>query len=205
MKTITLFILLISTILFSQEKTNEAVYLQTSPVIYNMPNISYKTKEWSARKALFRSKEFLFKQVLGVTKDPIKFNITPLASTKSDELTTLIYKCEELNKNGLILGFYGHYWNENGVSYNGYGFKNLEKEDAIKFLNKIEKAIEDNKKFLQSDHDNNNIYFEFDDMQILIYKEVGYSIRLFWNGFDSSWDNTSFNKTKSRFEFNVDK
>ena len=166
----------------------------------NLSNFSFQAKEWSKDISLFRCKEFLFNRVLGVESNVNKFSVIPLASAKSDELTTLIYKSEDLNKSGLILGFYGHYWNDNGVVYNGYGFKNLNKVKATQFLNKIQKAMDDNKKFLQSDNDNNNVFFEFEDMQVLIYRDGNFIIRVFWNGFDSTWENTAFQRSKKRFE-----
>ncbi len=125
----------------------------------------------------------------------MRFNIIPLASAKSGELTTLIYRCEELNKSGIILGFYGDYWNESEVVYQGYSFKNLDKENAFLFLNRIVKAINDNSDFLKKDTDNNNVSFEFEDMKILIYRNDGtYNLRVFWNGFDSTWENIAFKK-----------
>jgi len=200
MKNLILILLILTSLLtFSQQNTNAISYNQLKPINLNF-NFSYPAKEWSKDKALFRCKEFLFKKVLGVSSVVQKFSVTPLASAKSDELTTLIYKSDNLNKSGLILGFYGNYWNDNGVTFQGYGFKNLNKEKAIQFLDKIQKTMDDNKKFLQSNNDNNNIFFEFEDMQVLIYRDGNFIIRVFWNGFDSTWENTAFRRSKKRFE-----
>lgn len=174
-------------------------YSQVQQTDYNL----FQAKEWSKDIALFRSKAFLFQDVLGVSDNIKKFTIIPLAAAKSGELTTLIYKSEDLNKEGLILGFFGNYWNKAGATYQGYGFKNLNKDKAIAFLNKIEKAMEDNKKFLRDSNDNNNIFFSFDDMQVLIYRDGGFKIRLFWNTFDSTWEETAFNRSKRRFLKNI--
>ena len=125
----------------------------------------------------------------------------PLAAASSGDLTTLLYKCESKKKEGLILGFYGNYVNPSGVPYLGYAFKNLEKTQAIEFLNKIQQAIIDHKNFLNSDKDNNNIYFRYDDIDVLIWtSSPDYSIRLFWNGFDSHWERVAFDRSKRRFE-----
>ncbi|CAA0228062.1 hypothetical protein V2595_15305 [Tenacibaculum maritimum] len=185
MKKITLLFILITTISFSQIKQTD----------YNL----FQAKEWSKDIALFRSKAFLFNDVLGASPEIRKFSVIPLAAAKSGELTTLIYKSEDLDKQGLILGFFGSYWNKSGVTFQGYGFKNLDKEKAIAFLNKIEKAMEDHKKFLKSDNDNNNIYFEFEDLKVLIYRDGNFILRVFWNGFDSTWENTAFQRSKRRF------
>jgi signal transduction histidine kinase len=80
-------------------------------------------------------------------------------------------------------------------------FKNLEKEKAMEFLNKIVTSIEENKKFLNESGDNNNIFFKYDDMDVLIWTNAGtYSIRIFWQGFDSTWEKTAFERSKRRFE-----
>jgi hypothetical protein len=181
------FIILINNFLFSQIKTNN--------------NNVWVAKEYSKDVALYNSKNFLFKNVLGSTTEIVQFEIIPLAAASSGELTTLLYKCESKQKEGLVLGFYGNYWNDAGVLYQGYAFKNFEKEQAIEFLNKIQTAIEDNKKFINDEADNNNIFFKYDDIDVLIWSSSqNYTIRLFWHGFDSSWEKTAFDRSKRRFE-----
>ena len=171
-----------------------------SQVKVNSNNV-WTAKEFSKEISLFKSKEFLFKNVLGSTEQIVPFEVIPLAAESSGELTTLLYKCETKNKEGIILGFYGDYWNEAGVLYQGYSFKNLEKDKAIEFLNKIVASIEENKKFLNENGDNNNIFFKYDDMDVLIWTNLGtYSIRIFWQGFDSTWEKTAFERSKRRFE-----
>ena len=171
-----------------------------SQVKINSNNI-WTAKEFSKEISLFKSKEFLFKNVLGSTEQIVPFEVIPLAAASSGELTTLLYKCDTKQKEGLIWGFYGEYWNEAGVLYQGYSFKNLEKEKAMEFLNKIVASIEENKKFLNESGDNNNIFFKYDDMDVLIWTNAGtYSIRIFWQGFDSTWEKTAFERSKRRFE-----
>ncbi|MCO5241451.1 MAG: hypothetical protein M9904_15490 [Chitinophagaceae bacterium] len=158
-------------------------------------------KEYSKEIALYNSKQFLFKNILGSSPEVVQFEILPLAAASSGELTTLLYKCDSKKKEGLILGFYGNYWNDAGVLHQGYAFKNLEKDKAIEFLNKIQQAIDNNNKFLKSDADNNNIYFQYDDLDVLIWSSaVTYTIRVFWKEFDSTWEKTAFERSKRRFE-----
>ncbi|NDP27050.1 MAG: hypothetical protein GZ087_06435 [Flavobacterium sp.] len=181
-----IFILTITTS-FSQVKTNN--------------NNVFVAKEFSKDIALYNSKNFLFKNVLGSNSDVVQFEIIPLAAASSGELTTMLYKCDSKQKEGLVLGFYGNYWNDAGVLYQGYAFKNFEKDQAIEFLNKIQSAIDDNKKFINDEADNNNIYFKYDEIDVLIWSSSQtYTIRLFWNGFDSSWEKTAFDRSKRRFE-----
>jgi hypothetical protein len=182
-----LIFILTNTLLFSQVQTNS--------------NNMFYAKEFSKEVALYNSKNFLFKTVLGSTEQIEKFEIIPLAAASSGELTTLLYKSEAKQKEGLILGFYGNYWNNAGVVYQGFAFKNIEKNEAIKFLTKIQDAIDDNRKYLQDENDNNNIYFKYDDIDVLIWSNNNdYTIRLFWNGFDSSWEKLAFDRSKRRFE-----
>lgn len=169
--------------------------------IKSLNNSVWIAKEFSKEVALYNSKNYLFKDVLGSTSEIVQFEVTPLAAASSGELTTLLYKCESKQKEGLVLGFYGNYWNEAGIVYQGYGFKNLTKIQAIEFLSKIQDAIDSNYKFLKDVTDNNNIYFRYDDIDVLIWATLqSFTIRLFWNGFDSSWEKTAFDRSKKRFE-----
>lgn len=165
----------------------------------------WESKEFNKDVSLFKAKTFLTQDVLKTSKNSVQFEAIPLAASSSGEITTLLYKCESQSADGLILGFYGNYWDsESGVRYQGYAFKDLPKDKAYSFLNKIETEIEKNKKFLKSNNDNNNIVFEYDNMKVMIWTTSGgYMIRVFWNGFDSTWEKTSFGRSKRRFERKV--
>ena len=175
---------------------NNLIYSQVKSTNNNI----WAAKEFSKEISLFKSKEFLFNSVLGSWEQVVKFEVTSLAAANSGELTTLLYKCESKQKEGLILGFYGDYWNESGVLYQGYSFKHLEKDRATELLNKIKTSLEENSKFLEDKSDNNNIYFKYDDMDILIWTIGGsYSIRIFWQDFDSTWGKIALERSKRRF------
>lgn len=186
MKAISIFFLLSSFCTFSQIPSTSKTFL---------------AKEFSKEIALYESKQFLFSEVLNNTEKVTEFEVVPLAAANSGELTTLLYKCEAQQKEGLILGFYGNYWNEQGIVYQGYAFKNLDKAKATEFLDLIYTSIENHAKFLKSDNENNNIVFKFEDMDVLICTTAdGYYIRIFWNGFDSTWEKTAYLRSKKRFE-----
>jgi len=161
----------------------------------------FQAKEFSKDISLFKAKTFLIHNVLKTSESSSQFEAIPLAAASSGEMTTLLYKCESQNKEGLILGFYGEYWNDAGVVFQGYGFKNLSKDQAFEFLNKIESEIDKNNKFLKSNNDSNNIVFEYDDLKVVIWTTSGsYLMRIYWNGFDSTWEKTSYERSKRRFE-----
>jgi hypothetical protein len=183
---ITFLFFLFPLILFSQVKSNGDIWA---------------AKEYSKEISLFNSKKFLFRDVLGISENILEFEVIPLAAASSGELTTLLYKCDSNKKEGLILGFYGNYWNEAGVLYQGYAYKNLNKDKATEFLDLIYSSIEKHAKFLKESNDFNNIVFKYDDMDILINTTFdGYNIRIFWNDFDATWEKTAFIRSKKRFE-----
>lgn len=158
-------------------------------------------KEYSKEISLYKAKEFVIDEILKESTDVVLFQIDPLAATTSGEITSLVYKCKTKNVEGLILGFYGNYWNKSGVVYQGYAFKNLPKNTAIQLLEKITNIMSEQSEYLGNDPDNNNVYFQFDDLTILIYKTSSESkMRIFWKEFDAEWTLLAFSKTKRRFE-----
>jgi hypothetical protein len=171
-----------------------------SQIAQNQNNLFY-AKEFSKEISLYKAKAFVFQSVLGSV---VKFEIDPLAATSSGELTSLVYSCEKLGKEGLLLGFYGNYWNESGVVYQGYGFKNLPVEKALELLKKIDEVKSINDRYLSEDPNNTNVCFTFDDMSFIIYKYNSVTtIRVFWNTFDAEWQEIAFKRTKRRFEKKV--
>ena len=164
----------------------------------------YFAKEFSKEITLYRAKSFLINEVLGSSNNVVKYSIDPLAATKSGELTSLSYQCEDKKMEGLILGFFGDKWNSQGVAYQAYAFKNLTKEKATEILNKLGVLIKEHSKFLDADDDNNNIYFHYDDMTFLVYRDGSIKIRVFWQDFDSEWEMIAYKRTKRRLLKNLD-
>lgn len=157
-------------------------------------------KEWSKDGSLFGAKSFIFRDILGASEEVKKFAIIPLYAASSEELTTVFYNSEGMNKSGLVFCFYGSYWNDSGVLYTGYGYKNLDKAKALIFLDKIQDVIDSNEAFLKDEKNINNLFFKFEDISVLIYHEGGIKLRLYWGDFDSTWDEKAFYWTKKRFE-----
>ena len=137
-------------------------------------------------------------------KKQVKFDIDPLAAATSGELTSLTYSCDEKNLKGFVLGFYGNYWNEAGVLYKGYAFKNFSEDTARYILLKLATLIKSETPYLTKNNEN-NIYFQYEDIIYLIYNDVisGPKIRVFWDGFDSEWEFTAFERTRRRFQKNM--
>ena len=129
-------------------------------------------QEFSKEVTLYKAKAYVINEILGGSEDVIQFEIDPLAATTSGELTSLVYKCAIQSKEGLILGFYGNYWNDEGIVFKGYAFKNFPKEKALQLLLKISETIDKQLPFLNEDSNNNNVYFQYDDVTFLIYKDM---------------------------------
>ena len=130
-------------------------------------SVVFFAKEFSKDIALYKAKAFVMNEVFGVSDKPIKFELDPLAASMSGELTSLAYKCSEKNMEGLVLGFYGDRWNDAGVIYQSYAFKNLPKPAAIELLNKIQSVIDAYSGYLGQTSDN-NVYYKYEDMTFLI-------------------------------------
>jgi len=158
----------------------------------------YGAKEYSKEIALYKAKQFVIEDVLGISGEVIGFQIDPLAAASSGELTSLVYKCQDKNKDGLVFGFYGDYWNKSGVSYKAYSFKDIPTARALILLDTLQKTMDNYTNFLNQDHDYNNLYFNAEGMTFLIYNSGGIKIRVFWNDFDSEWDIVAFRRTKRR-------
>ena len=133
-------------------------------------------KEYSKEIVAFQAKEYVINNILQVNEEPIRFVVDPLSGAESGELTTLYYNCEEQNKEGLLLAFYGSFWNDAGVVYTGYGFKNLNKKEALEFLTKIQLAIDSNSKYLKDSKDN-NIVLKYNDVDI---DAISFYLRSSW-------------------------
>ena len=151
--------------------------------------------EFSESNSVVKAQGFLLKEILKSNGDVVEFKLDRIASSMTGDLTSLIYKCEMKETNGLILAFYGDYWNDAGDIYKGFVFKNFPKNEAIEFLSKISRTMEEQKEFLSKDNDN-SVSFQYDDLTVVISKEMEFKIRLFWNGFDADWDHWAFSRTK---------
>ena len=162
----------------------------------------FYTKAYTKSKAIFNSKSFLMKNVFqSPSEEVVQFEVNVLATSNSSDITTLSYSSGNKKKEGLVIAFFGDYASESGVLYSGFSFKNLEIEKARQFLNKLKSESESNKKYLKDEYDNKNIYFKYEDIEIIVNQsENGFVYRLIWNGYDSIMDENAFKETFKKFE-----
>jgi hypothetical protein len=159
-------------------------------------------KEFNKDQSLYLAKKFVIDEVLGKSSETVLFDADALAATSTLEVTSLAFNCIDKAKGGLILTFWGNYWNEFGVVYSGYAFKHLPKDSAALLLNRIErekeKIFEYSKNIPEADA---QIFFTFSDITFLLKPEkFGASIRIFWKSFDAEWSAEAFNRTKRRMD-----
>ena len=156
-------------------------------------------KEYSKEIAEYNAKTYLLNEILGKINHIVRFEMDAYAASSSGQLTTLVYKSDSLNKSGLLLGFFNTRWNDAGVIYQAYSYKNLTIPESIKLLDSIDEIFYKNAEYLTANNGTNNIFFYFHDFRILLYNSLlAKRIRVFWNGFDSEWEYNSFIKTKNR-------
>jgi hypothetical protein len=156
-------------------------------------------KDYSKEISLYKAKSFVINDILGKSKLPVKFEISALVAASSGELTTLVYNCDDLKKSGLVMGFYGQNWNEQGIIYTWYSFKQFDANTAIDMLNKIDSITTVYEKYTTAKKGTNNVYFQYQDITFLFYSEFPQlRLRVFWNGFDSEWTWSEVAKTQKR-------
>lgn len=178
------------------------IYTLTTSLIFSQASFhkfGFLSKEFSKELSIYYAKTFIMEEILGNSNNVVKFEINALAAASSGELTSLVYKSDDLKKKGLVLGFYGDRWNDHGVVYQSYAFKDLPEDKAIELLSKLDSITNKYSKYVNSDLGTNNIYFQYDDMTFLIYNTTTKTIlRVGWNGFDSEWEWNAVYKTQKR-------
>lgn len=158
-------------------------------------------KETAKEVSQFRSKEYIMDYIIGPVGDgEIKFETESLASDDSAGVVSIAFNCTQLNKKGLLLAFVGKNRNEFGTLTTAYGFKYIPYDEAVALLDRIDAVKEANKDYMKDENDVNNVFIEHDDMRFIIYRDGGYKIRVFWNGFEVEWERTPFDRTKRRLQ-----
>ncbi len=151
--------------------------------------------------AQFRSKEYIINNIIGSTSGKnIQFETESLASDNSAGLISIAFNCKEVNEKGLLLAFFGPNTNQNGQLMDAYGFRYIPLKDAQDLFIRIDKVQDENRKYMSSNNDVNNVYIEFEDIKFVIYRDGGEQIRVFWNGFQVIWERAPFDRSKRRLK-----
>ena len=181
------------------------LFIPTWIIAFGQASDGILSQAYSKEITEYKVKEFIIREILQIPdKKTIEVEINALTASKSGELTTVIYDCKELNKRGLVFGFWNAYTNQFNVVYKGYAFKNFDFEKAKELLDNIETVLEEKKAILSWDNNEDlakNALYKFDDIIFIFYKgEMGSNlIRVLWNGFDSEWNQANLKTMKKRF------
>lgn len=157
---------------------------------------------WTKPASEYLAKKFVLDNFLGARNETVLFEVDALSSSASTELVTVAYNCVELNRSGIVLSFWGSFWNDKGYSMLGYGFKHLELDSTIMLLNRLEMEINYMVNITNKDF---NSSFTFSNMTFLLSQlsnqEIGsVGIRVFWKDFDATWNIDAIRRTKRRVD-----
>lgn len=162
-------------------------------------------KEYNKEKVLHHAREYLATEVFDGSEQGIAFKIEALTAENSGSLSTVSYHCPTEAKSGVLLAFYGTFWNEAGVIYTGHAYKNLTGREATELFSDLKSYIEVNKKYVKEDLGNNHVMFNYKDMKFVIYSIGGlgtldFYIRVYWNGLNASWSYQDFLETMQDYD-----
>ena len=163
------------------------------------------SQEYSKEITEYKVKEFIVRDILELPDNKIvELEIDAITAASSGEITTVIYRCKELNKSGIVFGFYNPYINEFNVKFNAYKFKNFDFEDAVTLLNKLDNVMDEKKSIIKlsnNDGYTKNAVYKHGDLIFIFYKGgIGANlIRVLWNDFDSEWNQMNLKATHRRF------
>jgi len=157
---------------------------------------------WTKPASEYLAKKFVIDNYLGSRNETVMFEVDAISSSASTELVTVSYNCLELNRSGIVLAFWGSFWNDNGYSMTGYGFKHLSLDSSIMLLNRLEMESSYISGITNKDF---NTSFTFSNMTFLLSQlsnqEIGQvGIRVFWKDFDAGWNIDAIRRTKRRIE-----
>ena len=148
------------------------------------------------------SKKFVCQKILNIPEGQlVKVEIDALTASKSGELTTVFYQCDELKKKGLLFVFFNEYANNNNYDqeYLGYSYKNLEENEAEGLMSKVSEIIESKDKIFKTKYNNAAYYFK--DLTFVFAENALGSdfIKVFYKHYDAWWNDSNFKRTAKRY------
>lgn len=168
-------------------------------------NISFQHPVFGAKEqnkdiALFHARDYVVKHLLNEQDISTRFELFDMAAAGSGELISLYFRCATQNKEGLILSFWNEFINDYGVRTQGYSFKFLPMSEATSFLELVYDNLNTNREYLKEQTNFNNLTFKYKDITIVFFDE-GRKLRVYWANFNSSWEQTSFLRTRHNLNF----
>jgi len=170
------------------------------PVLSQVSNIGLISQEYSKEISEYSTKEYIVRDILCIPEGTLfGVEIDAITASNSGELTTVTYDCETLSKKGIVLTFWSGTLGNNNSSIGEYGFLNIEYDKAVDLFTKLEKVLKFKTSILDKGK-NWNAVFRWEDLYFVFYYENSANkIRVFWNGFDSEWNQSNLKTTAKRF------
>jgi hypothetical protein len=198
-KTTLLILILLCSKLYSQKATD--ILIPSGIAALTFVAIDANKKEVAKEISQFRSKEYIMDYIIGPAQNKeVKFEAESLASDDSAGLISVAFNCSEVNEKGLLLAFFGPNKNSSGNVGLAYGFRYIPLEQAQNLLQRIDDVQEKHKKYIYDENDVNNVYIAFEDIKFILYRDGGNKVRVFWNGFEVTWERKAFDRTKRRLD-----
>jgi len=196
---IVLTIVLFSNYLFAQDIDDDA--MPTGISALSFVSVDTDKKDLAKEISQFRSKEYIVNFIIGSAESrEIKFETEALASDNGTGIISVAFNCDDIDKRGLLLAFFGNNKDANGSIGSAYAFRYIPLEKAQNLLKKLNVLKDSHKKYLSEDSNVNNVYIEFEDLRFIVYKDGGVKIRVFWNGFEMIWEKSAFDKTNKKLD-----
>jgi len=185
MKTILIILLLVPIISYSQtQNISPKRYLLKSPF----------NKDYTLSKA----KTFITNSLINDSITIAEVVLDPYISLKPDDISSICYslKGKGWDDVGLLLGFYGEFWDDFEGSFKGYGFKLLKRNQATNFLKKIIDVKTSYENYLNKITYSNNVVFFYDDLKTIMFKEGNiFKVQIIWNGVSAIWSMEEVERT----------
>lgn len=163
--------------------------------------------EYSKEITEYMVKEYISKELIKLPNEKmVPFYIEAVTASSSGELTSVVVSSDDMNLSGIILAFYGNYWNDKGISFKGYGFKFIPKDEAIKLFENLDEVFNATPKvitqkfFGKKGEIPTDIIYRSNDLIFIFYLTAEVRVRVLWEHFDSEWGQSNFNTTYRRFK-----
>ena len=159
------------------------------------------SQEESKKITEYYCKQYIVDEVLKIPdRQAVEVYIDAITASTSGEITTVLYECSSLQKKGVVFAFWNDYIDKL-LPYKGFGFCNLEFEKANVLFNDLVAVL--NQENLILSNITGNLVFKSDDVTLLFSNSGSFiskrTIRVWYDKFDSDWNQANLKTTIKRF------
>jgi hypothetical protein len=148
-------------------------------------------------------KQYIVDEVLEVPGllQGVEVYICPITAAKSGELTTVLYQCKPLHKQGVVFAFWNDYYLKSEQPYKGLGFYNLDIDKAKELFDNLESLMIQDHRILSEEF--GNVVYKSGELTFLFYNSDLLAgdkpVRVWYGLFDSDWNQTTLLTTIMQF------